>query len=96
MTQKNFGQISEAMKVTPVVTQASPQTEATCVLGTKFTAFAISFNVIGILAVTFGNTAFSGNVLVADLVLASSLVCLIGSLFRSSLSRVKQKFGRFK
>jgi hypothetical protein len=97
MTQKNFGQLSEAIAVTSVVTQAPlKQTEATGVLGTRFTAFAMSFNVIGIFAVTFGNTAFSGNVLVADLVLVSSMVCLTASLFRSSLSRVKQKLGRFK
>jgi hypothetical protein len=94
MTQKTLSKISQAVTVASPTTQ-TPQQTTEGILGTKFTVFAMAFNVVGILAVTFGNTAFSGNIAVADLVLGTSLVCLTASLFRSTTSKIKQKFGGF-
>jgi|WetSurMetagenome_2_1015567.scaffolds.fasta_scaffold23551_4 hypothetical protein len=88
MTQK-LSEISTAVVTTSTVTQTKVEVEG--MLSTKFTVFAMAFNVIGLVAVTFGGTGFSGNVPVAELVLGSSMVCLIVSSFRSSFSNIKEK-----
>jgi hypothetical protein len=95
--EKTFGQISEAIKITPTAIQVTDEKADTSgILGTKFTVFAIAFNIIGLAAVTFGNTAFSGNIAAADLVLGCSLACLTASMFRTNLSQIKQKLQRSK
>ncbi len=91
MTQKTMGKISQAtpiIAVPKVAPTATTQTEGS--LGTKFTVFAMSFNIVGLAAVTFGNTAFGGNIVAADLVLGSSLACLTANLIYS----IKGRFGR--
>ncbi|MCW4024858.1 MAG: hypothetical protein NWF01_07480 [Candidatus Bathyarchaeota archaeon] len=94
--EKTFGKMSEAITTSTATQITSENVETTGILGTKFTVFAIAFNIIGLAAVTFGNTAFSGNVAAADLVLGCSLACLTASMFRSSFSQIKQKLWKSK
>jgi hypothetical protein len=69
------------------------KTELDSSLSTRFTVFAMGFNVLGLAAVNFGNIPIAGNAMVADLVLASSFACLSFSLFRSLVSK---KTGKIK
>jgi hypothetical protein len=94
--EKTFGKMSEAITTSTATQISSENSETTGILGTKFTVFAIAFNIIGLAAVTFGNSSFSGNVAAADIVLGCSLSCLTVSMFRSNFSQIKQKLWRSK
>jgi hypothetical protein len=68
------------------------KTEADPLRGTRFTVFAMAFSTLGLLAITFSGVPVAGNIVVADLVLGSALVCLSTSLYRSIISNRRKGF----
>ncbi|MCW3999225.1 MAG: hypothetical protein NWE93_03200 [Candidatus Bathyarchaeota archaeon] len=72
-----------------VIESATEPSENETHMGTKFCAIAMSLNILGLAAVSFSGASFSGNVVVADIVLGSSLACLAVSLVRSTFKNVK-------
>ncbi len=88
--------IPEALNLVGIPTvseNTKGKTDLESPLSTRFTVFAMGFNVLGIAAVNFGNIPIAGNSMVADIVLASSFACLSFSLFRSLISK---KSGKIK
>lgn len=76
-----------SIKMPSITGPATEKSEAfTNPLGTRFTVFALAFNAIGLAALTIGGVSIGGNVIAADAVLGSSLVCLSAYLFRSIIS----------
>ena len=94
VTVESIGVPDQAVNLTISPTVSEINVEKTGVdtpLGTRFTVFAMGFNVLGLAAVNFGNLPIAGNAVVADIVLATSLVCLSASLFRSMIGEKSKK-----
>lgn len=89
ISEKRFavGSVSkQALKLVKMPTVSGvPQAKAAFdnPLGTRFTIFAMAFNGIGLATLTFGGVSIGGNIVAAEVVLGSSLVCLSAYLFRS-------------
>jgi hypothetical protein len=60
-------------------------------LGTRFTVFALAFNAFGLATLTLGGISIGGNVIAADAVLVSSIVCLSAYLTRSIIGKRGKK-----
>jgi hypothetical protein len=79
-----------SMELPTITTSTVEKTGFENPLGTRFTVFALAFNAFGLATLTLGGISIGGNVIAADVVLGSSLVCLSVYLIRS----IKGKWGK--
>jgi hypothetical protein len=85
-----FGKVPKALSLKmPKISAERPGYENP--FGTRFTVFALAFNALGLGTLAFGGISIGGNVLAAEVVLGSSLVCLSAYLLRSIIGNRGKK-----